>query len=401
MIGVPDPSFRVQQVLSTSGATTQTVVGKDHLPISVVELFLEDLRESGSPNTVKAYCRGLAQWFQFLDMTGSLWNQPDRSDFTNFVIWLRWGDRMEVGLPEEQPKVSPATVALRINAVTSFYRFTSISDAGLPEWLNNYFRLRQKGGRRDSFLGHLSRGGEVTRPLVRIRKPGRTSAPVFTPNQVVRIKDACSQWRSESRDWKGGVRDRFLLSLLDETGMRLGEALGLQHADWHTGKGDHPFVEIVPREHPHEVRTKGGRYRRLLISDSLDRLYGDLLVEKAEIGAFALRSDEEIDADYVFINMKREPLFQPTRPSTVYALVRKLKRKLGGRVPSDWTPHWFRHTNATAMLLSGVDMHVVSRRLGHQSIQTTIDTYGWVTEDAELRALAGWDGHITEWRGKL
>ena len=33
-------------------------------------------------------------------------------------------------------------------------------------------------------------------------------------------------------------------------------------------------------------------------------------------------------------------------------------------------------------------MRVVSRRLGHSDVQTTMNTYAHVTEDAELRALA-------------
>ena len=47
-----------------------------------------------------------------------------------------------------------------------------------------------------------------------------------------------------------------------------------------------------------------------------------------------------------------------------------------------------RHSHATALLLSGVPVHVVSRRLGHADVQTTLSTYAHVTEDAELRAVA-------------
>ncbi|MFE0798631.1 tyrosine-type recombinase/integrase [Streptomyces sp. NPDC058812] len=59
-------------------------------------------------------------------------------------------------------------------------------------------------------------------------------------------------------------------------------------------------------------------------------------------------------------------------------------------LPPDMTPHWYRHTHASAPVLSSVPMHVVSRRLGHADIQTTINTYANVTEDAELRACADW-----------
>ena len=67
-------------------------------------------------------------------------------------------------------------------------------------------------------------------------------------------------------------------------------------------------------------------------------------------------------------------------------------------LPEGWSPHWLRHTHASALLLAGVPLHVVSRRLGHADVQTTMDLYGWVTEDAELRAVAGWRSFTEGWR---
>jgi integrase/recombinase XerD len=90
------------------------------------------------------------------------------------------------------------------------------------------------------------------------------------------------------------------------------------------------------------------------------------------------------------VNLARGEHFSPLRPETVYAKVRAIKAHLGPACPADWTPHWFRHTHASALLLEGANPHVVMRRLGHADIQTTINLYGWVTEDAEFRALAGW-----------
>ena len=68
-----------------------------------------------------------------------------------------------------------------------------------------------------------------------------------------------------------------------------------------------------------------------------------------------------------------------------------------GRSPAGWTPHWFRHSHASALLLAGVPVHVVSRRLGHADVQTTLNIYGHVTEDAELRAAAGWKALAAGW----
>jgi integrase len=85
------------------------------------------------------------------------------------------------------------------------------------------------------------------------------------------------------------------------------------------------------------------------------------------------------------------------RPERVYRITGRLRRRLPG-LPQGWSPHWLRHTHASALLLAGVPLHVVSRRLGHADVQTTMDLYGWVTEDAELRAVAGWRSFTEGWR---
>lgn len=39
------------------------------------------------------------------------------------------------------------------------------------------------------------------------------------------------------------------------------------------------------------------------------------------------------------------------------------------------------------------------RRLGHLDIQTTLNLYGWVTEDAEMRTVPNWTSYVDGWRG--
>ncbi len=48
--------------------------------------------------------------------------------------------------------------------------------------------------------------------------------------------------------------------------------------------------------------------------------------------------------------------------------------------------HDLRHTHASLLLASGVPIHVVSARLGHASIQTTVDTYGHVLPASDVEA---------------
>lgn len=48
--------------------------------------------------------------------------------------------------------------------------------------------------------------------------------------------------------------------------------------------------------------------------------------------------------------------------------------------------HDLRHSHASWLLAAGVPIHIVQARLGHESIQTTVDTYGHLLPDAQLAA---------------
>jgi site-specific recombinase XerD len=390
-------AVRVQRVDQPSGERTWTVLGADYRPIGPVEAFLEYLRVTGkSPNTVRAYARGLELFWRFLDEVGVSWDAVGPGEVSAFVGWLRTGLPAGVVALREQPgRLSEATLSLRLQAVLSFYRFQHFN--GVEAASRLYEHTSRPGGGYRPFLLHARRGGGQ-RPVVRVVQRRREAPPILAPAQIALIKDACACWDDERREWVGSLRDRLLWALLEETGMRVGEALGLQHRDWHTGRGDTPLVEVVPREHPHGVRVKGGAYRRLYVSDELDRLYGEHLWRLVEAGADL--AVEDFDEAYVFVNLTREPRFAPMRPSTVDWLVRRLRRQLVGQVPAAWSAHWLRHSHATALLLAGVPLHVVSRRLGHADVQTTQNLYAWVTEDAELRALADWQSITERWRGE-
>ena len=67
-------------------------------------------------------------------------------------------------------------------------------------------------------------------------------------------------------------------------------------------------------------------------------------------------------------------------PDVVYRrfarLVRRLNRQFGIQ---PIRLHDLRHTHATLLLEDGLDAKFVSERLGHDSVQTTLELYGHVT----------------------
>ncbi|MER5916596.1 tyrosine-type recombinase/integrase [Streptomyces sp. NPDC001982] len=235
--------------------------------------------------------------------------------------------------------------------------------------------------------------------LVRVRAVKRRDRPpVLLPQQVQAIIDGCATYDPASGKWVGNLRDRLLFALLAETGMRLGEALGMRIHEFVMGRGGTPHVEVVPREdNPNDARVKMLRPRRVYVGSDLERLYADYLthlaMRAADLGT-------PIDpGDPLFVNLDRPPYLSAMREGTVHDKVGALKRK--GIGPAGWTPHWFRHTHATALLIGGTPEWVVSRRLGHAHVQTTLDLYGWVTEDEALRAAANWKNYTEGWKVNL
>ena len=388
---------RTQRVVLSSGERTWTVLDGEHRVVEPAEQYLEYLRMLGrSPNTVKSYARALGLWWEFLTVYGLAWDGVTVEDFGRFLGWLRTGDSPTVVSIERRPaRFGEGTVALRVQAVCSFYRYHHYN--GVEAASRLYERVLSRGRAYKPMLEHLARRRGYERSVLRVSRPRPATPPTLTPEQVGLILDACATWNDRAREWRGSVRDRLLWALLAESGLRLGEALALQHRDWHTGLGDTPFVEVVPREdHPHGLRVKNGGFRRIYISDELDRLYGEYLWQLCDAGADEAVGD--LDEWWVFVNLAREPRFHPMRAETVAWQVRRLRRDLEGRVPASFTPHWLRHTHATALLMSGIAEHVVSRRLGHLDIQTTQNLYGWVSEDAEQRTVAKWQQLTAGWR---
>jgi integrase len=397
LITSPGVVCRTQRVVLGDGRRTWTVVDREHRVVEAAEEYLEYLRMLGrSPNTVKSYARALALWWQFLDVYELVWDAVTIEDLGRFLGWLRSGDEPGLASIQRRPaRFSDGTVALRLQAVCSLYRYHHFNGADAASRL--YERVFSGRHAYKPMLEHLARRRGHERRVVRVSRPRPASPPTLTPEQVRLILDTCASWDPAVREWRGSVRDRLLWALLAESGMRLGEALAIKHRDWHTGLGDSPFVEVVPRQdHPHGLRVKNGGYRRIYISDELDRLYGEYLWQLCDAGADTVVGD--LDSWWVFVNLARAPRFAPLRAETVAWQVRRLRRDLEGRVPAAFTPHWLRHTHATALLLSGIAEHVVSRRLGHLDIQTTQNLYGWVSEDAEQRTVAQWQELTAAWR---
>lgn len=149
---------------------------------------------------------------------------------------------------------------------------------------------------------------------------------------------------------------------LYETGMRIGQALGLHHTDIKSWDNE---IEINYRENNvNQAYNKSKTQNIICVSSSLMNLYTDYLNQECDLVS---------NHEYVFINyLTNEPLTY----NGVRALFKRLRKKTGFYV----SPHMLRHTHATELINCGWDPALVQKRLGHANVQTTIDTYTHINQ---------------------
>ena len=116
------------QRIEFGGTRTWTVVGEDHLPVGPIEEFLDHLRvaQQSSPNTVRSYATSLDRWWRYLTDAELAWDEVRLPAFTPYLTVLRAGERAGVRmLPGVEPLggLAETTVAVRVAAVLSFYRY--------------------------------------------------------------------------------------------------------------------------------------------------------------------------------------------------------------------------------------------------------------------------------------
>jgi integrase/recombinase XerD len=366
----------VTRVVSpVSSRESWTVVGDDDRTVEPVELYLAYLTGvERSPNTVKAYAHDLKDWFEFLADRELDWRSVVLEDIGAFVAWLRTpvqarGGRVAV-LPSVAPACSELTVNRKLSALGSFYLHAARNGVEVGDLLASWQVGGSRGGWKP-FLHHISKSMPQRRRAVSLKAPKKLPQ-VLTPQQVQALLDGCEH-----------LRDRLLLAVLYDTGMRIGEALGLRHNDIAAAERE---ITVIRRDNDNGARAKSIIARTVPVSAELVRLYADYL--HAEYG--------DLDSDYVFVNLWGRPLGRPWTYAAVYDLVCRLRRRTG----VDFDPHWIRHTAATRMLRDGISLEVVAKLLGHSDVTVTATTYGHLTvEDARaVMEKAGWfDSQRVAW----
>ena len=270
----------------------------------VIESFLDYLRlERGySLKTITSYETDLREFQQFFEsLDSSLTFQTVDAD-----IVRNWS----MSLMSQGMKAS--SVNRKLSALRSLYHF-------------------------------LLRKGEVSvTPMQKVKGPKKKKPlPTF-----LRVEDMDHLLDDVSfpPGWEG-ARDRLILQMFYETGMRRAELVGLDEKD----------VDLYRMQ----IKVTGKRNKQRMIP------FGDDLRKAIEQYVEQKRQMVVSEGDALFVDQKGARV----KPAWVYTMVRRNLSRVSTQKKR--SPHVLRHTFATAMLNNNAELEAVKEILGHSSVSTT------------------------------
>lgn len=288
-----------------------------------LERFVEDLSTVRPYNTVKAYRQDLMRWLAFCNEAGidALAARP-----TDIIQFLRTA--------RERPTCRGATVGARtlvrrLASLRQWYEFLMLE----PEQTGIQRNPVPVGGTLRTAAGNVSGHSALLRY-------DRTHPQTLSPEEIDRFISHLTATKH---------RDRAIVWLLKDGGVRIGEALSLQMPDIHWA-GRRVTVHA----------TKSRNSRIVPLSDeALTALSNYIRLERPT----------SLTHEYVFVCLGRRNFGQPFQyRAWVYVCEDARKRAGVPRVHA----HAFRHTRATNLAEAGMPMDALQRQLGHRHIETTL-----------------------------
>jgi len=337
--------------------------GNDKLPFKTINQFLVFQQKRGrTPNTIKSQGYDLTTYFRYLSEYGKSWLEVGIDEWVDFIQYLKMKPtHQSVYLMTDQTGSarSATTINRHLSTLNSFYKYQSakngINMPKIHECIRNPFCNDHVSFL--SFAGKSRPKALNTKSVIGRQKVCIARPKVITNDDQKRLLEACRN-----------RRDRLLILLLHETGLRIGQALGLKHEDIASWR--QKIVVNYRDDNPNKAFAKSQDMLEVHISNQWLDLYTDYLISDLD----------EVDSDYVFCNLYNKTGADKASPLS-YSTVKALFRRISKHIGKDITPHMLRHTHATELLRSGVSIELVAKRLGHKSIETTRSIYEHLTAE--------------------
>jgi integrase len=346
--------MEVVKVRTEEGKERYFVADDDGLPVQPILKFSKFKDNTNyARNTLRMYCQHLKLYFEYLQDHNLDFQKVTIDDLSLFVNWLQ--------NPYKSLKVIPTapidtarsvrTVNIIVDTVLLFYDYILRHE----EYSNNVSERLKKAvtATSSNFKGFLYgiayNKKKVTTNLLKLKVP-KSKPKTLTKSEIEMLVRACSN-----------LRDKFLLSLLYETGMRIGETLSLWIEDIDISDMVIDLKDRGQLENNAEIKTVSSP-RRIDISQNLADMFMKYIAEY---------HNEEVETNHIFIKISGNNKNKAMDYIDVDNLFRSLKKKTGIYV----TPHMFRHSSLTVLRMAGWQPELLRVRAGHKNIYTTINTY--------------------------
>jgi integrase/recombinase XerD len=222
-------------------------------------------------------------------------------------------------------------------------------------------QLLEHGGRRGQLSRHSVKSymstvshfinwgraeGEVEdKTRVQVPRPDRKVLEVLTREEIQELEDGA-----------GNERDRLIIRLLADTGMRVGELIQLRLSDIQPSNLEGGVLR---------VRGKGAKERLVPIPRLYRRLQRYIQRDRPK----------KTELDRLFVSSRRGPKgdYEALQVTAVQQMLRHLGRDIG--LAKRVHPHLLRHSYATWALSKGMNPITLAKILGHSSLVMIQQTY--------------------------
>lgn len=343
--------MKVQEI-DTSRGVRYILLDNEYKPIDAVKRYLKFLDNTDkSPNTLKNYAHHLKIYFEYLNIIDISYDELNTQRgkgslelFSDFIAWLQYPNYLEgnvVAITSQEAERSNKTVNIIMNTVLGFYDYLAKNNE-LKEM--DLYKIQRGNSKFKSFLYELVSNKKIIKKSILKKVIDEPELEYLTREEYNLIFSICNN-----------IRDKIIVSLMFEGGLRLGEVLGIHIEDIDIWDNK---IHIVPRENlENGARVKNQSKGIIFLPDYVM----DLLSE------YILYELDEYDTDFLLVNLRGKNKGKPMKSITVQKLFNRFSKNLD----RDIHPHMCRHGHATELLEAGWKLIDIKDRLRHKQINST------------------------------
>jgi integrase len=356
--------MKVIQIKTEGNLIRYYLADENGVPVEPVIKFLKFKDNTGyARNTLRMYCTHLKHYFTYLEARKRDFEVVNIDDLAGFVAWLQNPYIYQKVVPLLlTPARKPQTVNIIVDTVIAFYDYLSrheLYEGKLSQALVKF--IRHPGRNYRGFLYGIAKTKEIKSHVLKLRVP-QSKIKVLTKMEASELLNNCTN-----------LRDYFLLYILFETGMRIGEVLALWLEDFDSCSKIIDLKDRGELENLSEIKTVSSP-RRLDITQELLDLFMEYI---------CTYHTDMVKTNHIFVKLKGEKSGSAMDYTDVDNLFRVLRTKTGIAV----TPHMFRHTSLSLLYSVGWAPELLRKRAGHKNIYTTINTYVHPSDDEISKAF--------------